>query len=139
MKYARAVNGRVADVCIGDPAEKFHPLIASQFRPCGDNVQVGWFHWEGDNDFHETQEPYYVSIMTKFEFLSRLTMAERIAIRTAAKTDTIIEDFLSMMEIATDIDVKNETTIAGVDYLIEQKLLAPERRPEILAENLVVP
>lgn len=42
MKYARLIDGLVADVISADPTELFHPLIAAEFVEAPDDVAPGW-------------------------------------------------------------------------------------------------
>lgn len=71
--------------------------------------------------------------LTRLEFLSRFTVAERVAIRSAAKTDAIIEDFLAMLEAAQSVIPSHPDTVAGVGYLVQSGLLLPARAAEVLA------
>lgn len=72
-------------------------------------------------------------VLTKFEFLNRFTQTERVAIRAAAASNGSLADFMQMLEIATDVDVTNEATVAGVTFLETVGLLAAGRAAEILA------
>ena len=69
--------------------------------------------------------------LTRLEFLTRFTSSERIAIR--ASTDPIVIDFMELLNLATYIDVGDQTTIDGVNYLASQNLIANSRVTEILA------
>jgi len=72
------------------------------------------------------------SNISKLEFKQRLTQAERIAIRTAAKTDDIVYDFMDLLDSSSFIDLMHVDTIAGVNYLESQGLIATGRATEIL-------
>lgn len=131
MKYCRlnplTEKGQlVLDCTERDPATSFHPSIAAEFIQCPDEVQNGWYRWS-DGTFSPKFESYWRTILTRFEFLSLFTLTERTAIRTAAKTDSVIDDLISMINIADDIDVKLPMTVEGVDYLTTQNLLTAER------------
>ena len=69
--------------------------------------------------------------LTRLEFLTRFTASERIAIR--ASTDPIVVDFMELLNLATYIDVGDQNTIDGVNYLASQNLIAAGRVAEILA------
>ena len=47
MNYARTEHNTVAQVLRVDPSMIFDESFASQFRPCGDEVEVHWL-WDGD-------------------------------------------------------------------------------------------
>ena len=69
---------------------------------------------------------------TKLEFFDRFTDAEQIAIYDAAKTVTAIQVWLDKFKLASDIDVTDPRTIAGIQALEAAGLLAAGRAAEIL-------
>lgn len=69
--------------------------------------------------------------LTRLEFLTRFTTSERIAIR--ASTDPIVVDFMELLNLASYVDVGDQNTIDGVNYLASQNLIAGARVAEILA------
>lgn len=68
--------------------------------------------------------------LTQLAFLRRFTAAERIAIR--ASTDAVVQDFLHLLGLAQDIRVDDADTVAGVNYLEQESLLATGRAAAIL-------
>jgi hypothetical protein len=72
-------------------------------------------------------------VMTKLEYLRRFTAQERITIRTVAKTNPMLEDYMALMELASEIDTADADTKAGVQMLEAVGLLAAGRAAEILA------
>lgn len=70
--------------------------------------------------------------VTRLAFLSRFTPAERAAIRTAAKANVAVEDYVAMVEAAMYIDLDRSDTRTGVQALEAATLLAPGRALEIL-------
>ena len=70
------------------------------------------------------------TIITKYQFLARFSMTERVAIR--ASTDPIVNDFMKILEVVENIDVTNQDTINGVQYLVYAGLITPARAGEIL-------
>lgn len=70
--------------------------------------------------------------LTQLMFLRLFTAQERIAIKAAANTDPIVEDFLYLLNLAQDINLQDVDTVAGVNYLEQQGLIAPNRAQEIL-------
>lgn len=70
--------------------------------------------------------------LTQFEFLSRFTTAERIAIRDRAKTDPIVEDFLDLMQQADYVSLP--VAMPGLNYLASVGVLTIQRVAAIEAE-----
>ena len=74
-----------------------------------------------------------VRALTKLEYLRRFTAEERINVRTVAKTNAALEDFMVLMDLASEINLDDPDTIAGVHMLEAAGLLAQGRASEILA------
>lgn len=72
-------------------------------------------------------------VMTKLEFLRRFSQDERVAIRTVAKTNVQLEDYMAMIDLAQEIDTADADTKAGVQMLEAVGLIAEGRAAEILA------
>lgn len=71
--------------------------------------------------------------MEPLTFMRRFTMAERIAIRSAATTDPMIADLMAMQAAATYIDLDDPDTQAGVAYLESLGIIAAGRAAQVLA------
>lgn len=71
-----------------------------------------------------------------FDFKARFTPQERIAIRTAAKSDASVEDFLDMLDTAgmtgTPIKANDALLNAALDALTAAELIGAGRKDEIL-------
>ena len=79
------------------------------------------------------RDPLPVKVLpTKLEFFDRFTDAEQVAIYDAAKTVTAIQVWLDKFKLASDIDVTDPRTIAGINALEAAGLLAAGRAAEIL-------
>ena len=79
--------------------------------------------------------PTYIGVTklpTKLEFFDRFTDAEQVAIYDAAKTVTAIQVWLDKFKLASDIDVTDPRTIAGINALEAAGLLTAGRAAEIL-------
>lgn len=76
--------------------------------------------------------PVQSKVLSRLEFLRRLTVAERVAARQASATDPIIYDFLDLLYQAQEVWVDDSDTLAGLQYLETKGLLAPGRATEIL-------
>lgn len=74
--------------------------------------------------------------LTERQFLGRFTVAERVAIRNAAKTDDVVVDFLDILAKSGGV-YRNaplgQTTIDGLNYLVSKGLLTSDRPAVILA------
>lgn len=71
--------------------------------------------------------------LERIDFLRLFTVPERIAIRTAAKSDPIIEDFMDILGAANAVWTGNLDTIAGVQYMASQGIITPARAAEVLS------
>ena len=69
-------------------------------------------------------------IVTKLQFMSRFTSDERTAVRNS--TDSNIVDFLNLMSMAENIDLKNATVINAVNYIAYVINMSSTRVNEIL-------
>lgn len=76
---------------------------------------------------------YAVARVAPFDFLSRFTQAERAAIRTAAKSNVTIADYIAMVDAAPTVSLTSELTVTGVNSLEQAGLIAAGRAAEILA------
>ena len=150
QKYARVVEKLVIEtIRIPDGAsigDYFVPDVAAQFIACPDNVEANWAYeneeWKEPKlpeppEPSEPSEPHYETRIGKAEFLMLFTSEERVAIRAERNNDLIVSDFFSVLEISEFIDVKEDTTINGVNYLASKNLLTPQRAAAILKGKLV--
>lgn len=69
--------------------------------------------------------------LTRYEFRSRFTAAEKVAMYDSA--DTMVRVFLDDVQSAENINVTDQDTIDGVAYLSSMGLIAAGRDAEILA------
>jgi len=84
-------------------------------------------------DIDPTSVPQMSEIVwTKLEFLTRFTVPERIAIRTAAKTDAVVEDFMALLNIAEFVSSLDPNLKPALDYLQLLGILVPGRVDKIL-------
>lgn len=67
---------------------------------------------------------------SKLEFLTKFSIAERLAARSSA--DPIVEDFMQLVNLAENIDIQDHQTIAGIGYLVHVGILSQTRATEIL-------
>lgn len=71
--------------------------------------------------------------ITVLEYLNRFTAQERIIIKTAAKTDAALSDYLDMLNVANNVNLSDPLIAAGLAYLNYLGLLDQSRIQQILA------
>lgn len=69
---------------------------------------------------------------TSYEFLLRLTSAERAAIRQLTMTDPNVADFLMLAQSAQEIMSNDPMTQAGMNYMVSIGVFTEQRKNEIL-------
>lgn len=72
---------------------------------------------------------------TPYAFWQRFTKTERKNIRTAARNNEDLEDWIDMLRVAQSVVVTDPNTIAGMQALVDAGLLTESRRDEIMANN----
>lgn len=73
-----------------------------------------------------------VRVWSRLEFLRRFTQAERISIREASKVSAVLEDYLKILDITTEVRSDDPDTIASLHMLEQAGLIAAGRVTEIL-------
>ena len=71
-------------------------------------------------------------ILSKFEFNSKFTLEELVAITDAAKTDTTVAVLFNKFNIADEINLDDPTVSYGLSLLVGKSLLTQERMNTIL-------
>lgn len=123
MRYAIESNNQVINVILADSDDVAAMIAATQqatARRLADNEQVVL----AANPMPATPQ------MSKLQFLRLFTPVERIAIRSSR--DPIVADFLQLLDIASEVQLTDDDTVAGVRYLEQQGLLTAGRSAEIL-------
>jgi hypothetical protein len=72
------------------------------------------------------------TIIAPLDFMSRLTPAEQTAIATAGQSNAQILLFLLKLSGATQVDVTDPLTVAGVNAMVSAGLLTAPRGAQIL-------
>ena len=96
----------------------------------GDELDRGWTYVPGGTP--RFKPPFVPPVWTAYQFLLRFTEAELTGIRAASINDPVTWRFLTLATAAQEINSNDPTTVAGMDYLVSQNLLTPERKAEIL-------
>lgn len=84
-------------------------------------------------------QPYPVPQMTVLEFRDRYTVAEKQAIYDAAVTDTMVTIIIDDLNNAEFVNIEDQHTINGVDYLISSGVIDASRREALLAPYIIYP
>ena len=71
-------------------------------------------------------------IMAKTDFMNSFTMTELVSVYTKAKTDIILEVFLSKLNNAQEINLRSSEVVAGVNYLMSLGIIDATRVKTIL-------
>lgn len=75
--------------------------------------------------------PPSVRILSHYDFMMRIPQPKRVAIR--ASTDGVVVDFVAMMGAATNVNLDDPQTDAGLNYCVSVGLLAADDVTAILA------
>lgn len=86
-----------------------------------------------DGEKFTAPEPEKIRIITVRAFRSRLTLAEKIAIKASQNPAVQVLD--DDLKTSTFIDLDFVELQQGIDYLISEELIAPERKAELLADG----
>lgn len=127
MRWGLVVSEKVSAVVEQDGP----PCIPGEWVQCG-KAGPGWIRRSGGG-FSPPPEP--VAAWEAFDFYRRFTAAERVAIRTLARTDPLAADFIATLDatIASGARVlANDTDLLdGLAYLQTK----PEGSPIFTAER----
>lgn len=140
--YARIIDNVAVDVC-ADPANSFHPDIASDFVAVPDEVQAGWIRTDGQwSAPAPAPQPEPVPVypkVTPVEFKMLFTSAERIAIKEARATDPVIDDYFDIVEDPRlqVVDLGLHSVQEGIQYLQTIGILTEDRVSQILAGTIL--
>jgi hypothetical protein len=140
MKYARIVNGAALDVRTESPEGCFTPNIVAEFVEVPDEVETGWTLnggvWSAPVIPEPAPAPTPVEVMPKLspiEFKLCFTAAERIALKTLRATDSIVDDWMTILDDPrlTEVNLNLASTQAAVDYLASVGVINETRAGQI--------
>lgn len=126
-KQARIVNSVAVDVVTGDPADFFHPAIASQFEIVQGEVEKGWRRdpatgsWSAPESEQETQvQEMAFAKISPIAFKLLFTAPERIKAKALRATDEFIEDFWGLLDDprTTEVDLGLASVQSAVEYTL---------------------
>ena len=145
MKKARVINNVAVDVVVGDPAEFFHPNIATQFELVPDEVEAGWRRdpqtgaWLAPEPVElQPETPTAFPKVSPVEFKLLFTAQERVAIKAERGNDPMIDDFFGIIEDPrlTYVDLGLQSTQDALGYLETKGFITYARRVQILAGKI---
>lgn len=120
------------DDSIADEATKDLPVhfIGTDVSVVADMVNKK--QWNPETSLMEDWEPP-VRVISKFQFLKRFSAEKRAALLTLAKTDVMVEVFMTMLNAAQEVDLDDQETVQGIEYLVSVNAITEEERDAILA------
>lgn len=126
QRYGIVVDGTVVNIALGD-----YPLEPNWIQH--DTVEIGWTY-DGTNLIPSPPKPIPPppQVLNNMAFVARFTSDEYVGIVTAAKSDPSVEAWYNLLFLAGGIDLEDQRTIDGVNFMVTKNLLTAERANEIL-------
>lgn len=125
MHYAIIERGEVGNIAVADSP------LADNWIELPEGVGIGWAY-DGTN-FHAPASPDAPVVpWTKKEFLLKFTPAEYAAISAATKTNALLDYYWQLFMVTENVLKTDPATIAGIQALEANGLLAEGRAAEIL-------
>lgn len=133
-------NGKVRDICIGNPDDCYHPSIAKFYDtdvPDDTENGDGWVNGEIIKPvMPEPSEsaPPLIPIISPVEFKLLFTPQERLAIKAEIVNDDVLEDLFTILDDPRlkEVNLNLESNKAVMDYLESKGLITAERKAEIM-------
>ena len=133
MNISKIESGEITQVIVADSTQWAEQNLGGTWIELPDGAGIGWT-WDGSTATPPTQPaPAPRLRLTKREFRKQFTFAEKQAIYTAAETSVDVRIFLDDLMAAEHIDCDNADTVASVNALETNGLIATGRADEILA------
>lgn len=98
-----------------------------------DTAQIGW-SYDGVNFIPPPPPPPPPDtwVISKIAFISRMSSSEYIGIVTATSSDPAVKAWYDMLFLANAINLQDQRTIDGVNFMVSKNLLAQETAQKIL-------
>lgn len=102
-----------------------------------DDKVVCTYHGNRPNDYTEhisintTPEP--VKTMSPYEFMIHVGTESMVAIKIAAKTDPVVDVFITLVDRADVIKFNEPSLLEGLAYLVQQNIIDQPEADRILA------
>ncbi len=134
--FAHTETGHALDVWPNDTEAEYLARFPAASGWSVVQVPDGTVHGacgDGDGTFTNPSSPSVPTNSPVIEvtaFKKRFTLSERASIMGSA--DNVVKAFLDELNTAASVDLSDADTIAGVDYLEQQTLIASGRAAQIL-------
>jgi len=134
MRHAIIENGLVINVALWDGETEWAPPEGTIVVPCPDDAGPDWTY----DGVSFAAPPHVQNVITepplsKIDFLRLFTQTERIAIKEAAKTNPVVEDYQYMIDNSTIVMLSDPDIQADVAVLESAGLIAEGRAAQILS------
>lgn len=128
MKYAIVEKGVVTNIAVADA-----PIAPNWVE--SDTACIGWLQNEDGtlSAPHEVAPAVVIQPWTKKEFLLKFTPSEYAGIAAATKTNAMLDYYWQLFMVADNVLKTDPATVAGINALEANGLLASGRAAEILA------
>ena len=132
-------NNIIRDIAHAEPSEIYHPDIAKLYNTdVPDDAENGDTFIDGALTKPIIPEPLPIEpviepkTLSPIQFKLRFTAPERVAIYQS--TDLLVKDFISLLDDIRlkEVDLRLQSTIDAIDYLIFLGLVDASRKDEIL-------
>lgn len=134
--YALVKNNIIENVI--ECNQEFADSIASEWDEVipSNSMGKGWEKvdgvWTAPAPSAPTAAPQ-VRTLTKLQYMNRFTDGELASIYTAAKSNVAVEIWLEKFKLASEVNLDDASTVAGLQAMEAAGLLATGRAAEILA------
>ena len=139
MKKLALMNGNVVtNMIVAD--DSYNPPDSIEITESTGTPNIGWSYVNGVfTPPPPPPPPPPKTVFTKFEFRSRFTFNELVAVDNFAANGALTADQKAALttitknfDAAGSIDLTNQTTIQGVDYLATAGIITADRAKQIL-------
>jgi len=140
MKKAWTENGKLRDVCHGNPYDLYHPDVAKLYTADVPDDAANGDGWDGTTltkpevVIPAPQEPVVVyPKLSPLQFKMCFTSQERTAIKALRATNPVIEDAYEILDDPrlTTVDLSLASNQGLIDYLVSLSVLTAERAAQI--------
>jgi len=134
MRHAIIKDSIVINVALWDGETEWTSPEGTTVVSCPDDAGPNWLY-DGVNF---TAPPHLENIITeaplqKIDFLRLFTQEERIAIKEAAKTNAVVEDYQYMLDNSTIVLLSDPDIQTGIPMLESAGLIGIGRAAQILS------
>lgn len=140
MKFAWIEDGKVRDVCPGNPASSYTPEVAKYYDTAVPDYAKNGDGWDGKTlapaPVPEPPPPVAAPIvLSPIQFKLLFTLLELAAIRKASADDAVLTEALNILDDIrlAEINMASRMVKTAVGYLVDKALITTERAVQVLA------